>query len=159
MRFRLYFRRALLLRCPSCGHATLVRRPLAIHEQCRDCGLFFVHSDGFWTGTWHINYFIASLVAIIPAMVGVATGAWSALTATLFAATVATLFPLVFYWHAYSLWIAIYYYFVPDDLRMGRDRSLHDLTIADETVLSSEDRERWRAEEGALDLEGIRRST
>ncbi len=163
MRLRLYFLRALLLRCPSCGHATIARRLLAIHDQCRECGLFFIHGDGFWQGAWHFNYFLGSLIAIIPAIVFVATGIWSGLTAMLFGVSVSILFPILFYWHSHSLWIATYYYFVPDDLRMGRDppRGRGPYTIdpdePDESLLTEEERQRIWAREGALELEGDRR--
>lgn len=158
MRLRLYFARALLLRCPSCGHATLARRLLAIHEQCRDCGLYFVHDDGFWLGAWHFNYFVAALLAIVPAMVFVATGEWDAFTATAYGAAVSVLFPVVFYWHSYSFWIATYYYCVPDDLRMGREPRRARATAQDEAHLSADERERLRLEEAVLELEGDKRS-
>jgi uncharacterized protein (DUF983 family) len=158
VRFRQYFWRALLLRCPSCGQFTLVRRPLAIHEQCRNCGLFFVHDDGFWLGAWHVNYFIASLLAIVPPMVGVATGAWSTPFAVGYAAVVATFFPILFYWHAYSLWIATYYYCVPDDIRMGQDLPRRRIDPEADPSLTPAERKQLRAEEAVLDLEGDRRS-
>ncbi len=156
MRLRQYFLRAILLRCPSCGQPTLVRRLLAVHDECRDCGLFFNHDDGFWQGAWHFNYFIASLLAIIPACVFAALGAWSISTALIYAAAVSVLFPIAFYWHSHSLWIATYYYFVPDDLRMGRDLPHRRRNAADDALLSADERERLWAEEGALDLEGDR---
>ncbi len=157
MRFRHYFGRALLLRCPSCGQPTLIRRFLAIHEQCSACGLFFVHDDGFWQGAWHFNYFIASLLAILPAMLCVAIGVWGMWFAVIYGALVAGLFPILFYWHSHSLWIATYYYFVPDDLRMGRDRAPRRLSPAEEAALPLEERQRLWAEEALLDLEGDRR--
>ncbi len=157
MRLRLYCLRALLLRCPSCGHATIARRLLAIHDQCRECGLFFIHDYGFWQGAWHFNYFLGSLVAIIPAIVFVATGVWSGVTAMLFGGAVSILFPILFYWHAHSFWIATFYYFVPDDLRMGRDPPRGQGTVRDESLLNDEERQQLWAREGALELEGDRR--
>jgi hypothetical protein len=146
-----------LLRCPSCGGFTLVRGPLRVHEQCHDCGLFFIHDEGTWLGVWHINYPISAILAIVPATVFVARGSWSVMTAVLFAVLVSLLFPVLFYWHSYSLWTATYYYFVPDDLRMGRDRP-PKLSSEQEALLSDEDLERLWAEEAVLDLEGDRQS-
>jgi uncharacterized protein (DUF983 family) len=158
VRFWRYLGRALLLRCPSCGQATLVRRFLGIHEQCRACGLFFVHDDGFWQGAWHFNYFVASLLAILPAMLFVAIGTWGMSFAVIYGVLVAGLFPFIFYWHSHSLWIATYYYCVPDDLRMGRDPRPRRLSAEEEAALSLEERQRLWAEEALLDLEGDRRS-
>lgn len=157
MRLRLYFLRALLLRCPSCGQATIARRLLAIHDQCRECGLFFIHDDGFWQGAWHFNYFLGSLLAIVPSIVFVATGAWSGVTAVLFGSAVSVLFPVLFYWHSHSLWIATYYYFVPDDLRMGHDLPRRPRIGIDESLLNDDERQCLWAEAGALELEGDRR--
>lgn len=157
MRFRRYFLRALLLRCPSCGQPTLVRRILAVHEQCCMCGLYFIHDEGSWLGAWHFNYFVVSVIALAPALVGVATGAWGTRIAVVYAATVSILGPVLLYWHAYSLWIATYYYAVPDDLRMGADRRPMQHTAAEEAALPPAERERLWAEEAVLDLEGDRR--
>jgi uncharacterized protein (DUF983 family) len=159
VRFWQYFGRALVLRCPSCGQFTMVRGFLKIHEQCRACGLFFVHDAGFWQGAWYFNWFVASLLATLPAMLCVATGVWGMWFAVLYGALVAGLFPLVFYWHAHSLWIASFYYCVPDDLRMGRDLApLQHLSPSEEKALPVEERQRRWAEEALLDLEGDRRS-
>jgi uncharacterized protein (DUF983 family) len=154
VRLLLYFIRALFLRCPSCGHTTIVRRPLAIHAQCRDCGLYFNHDDGFWLGAWHFNYMAAAVLAIVPAMVGVATGAWDVLTATLFGVVVSILFPILFYWHSYSFWIATFYYFVPDDLRMGHEPARTPGLPGSDALLTDSEREQSRLEEAILELEG-----
>lgn len=157
MQFWIYLWRALLLRCPSCNRFTIVRGPLRVFEQCSACGLFFIHDEGTWLGAWHFNFFISALLAIVPAFWGIATGDWSPLFAIAFAIVVTVLFPLLFYWHSYSLWIATYYYFVPDDLRMGRDRPPR-LSREQEQLLTPEEREQLWLEEAVLDLEGDRLS-
>src|SRR5207302_523035 len=120
----------------------MVRGFVRVHEQCRACGLFFVHDDGSWLGAWHVNYLISAMLAIVPATVFVARGAWSTATALLFAVAVSVFFPILFYWHSYSLWTATYYYFVPDDLRMGRDRPPQRITAEEEALMPPAERER-----------------
>src|SRR4051812_37421857 len=110
VRFRQYLWRALLLRCPSCGESSLVRGILSVHDQCRACGLFFVHDEGTWLGAWHINFPLSAILAIVPAAIGVARGAWSTPFAIWYAVIASLLLPVLFYWHGYSLWIATYYY-------------------------------------------------
>lgn len=151
--FRL-FRRGLLLRCPACGQATFVRRVLAVHERCRVCGLAFEHDDGFFLGALALNYLVAFLLGVAPAAVLVATGAWSTRAAVLYAAAVSLLFPIVFYWHAKSLWMAIYYIAVPDDLRSGLRSAPTGAPELEDHALSAEERERRQLEEALAALEG-----
>jgi len=148
-------RRGLLLRCPACGRATFVRRPLAVHDRCRVCGLVFEHDDGFFLGALVLNYMVAFLFGVVPAAVLVATGVWGAPVAVLYAAAVALFFPVVFYWHAKSLWMAIYYIAVPDDLRSSGRSAPADVTKPrDAGPLSAEERERQQLEEALAALEG-----
>ncbi len=79
-------------------------------------------------------------------------------TALVYACAVILLFPILFYWHSYSLWIATYYYFVPDDLRMGRDRAPQRITPEEAALMPPEELEQVWIEEALLDLEGDRKS-
>ncbi len=144
--------RGILLRCPYCGKATLVRGLLQVHDRCRVCGLPFEHDEGFFLGALVFNYTVTSLVGIIPAIVAVARGAWSVPFAIGFAAVASILFPILFYWHAKSLWLATYYIFVPDDL------NLHRITPeeprVDLTSLTPEQLQRREIEDALTELEG-----
>src|SRR5579859_428746 len=152
-------RRGLLLRCPNCGRATLVRGVLRVHQRCRVCGLAFEHDEGFFLGALIVNYLFAFVFGILPAIVLVAAGVWSAPTAIIVAIAAALLLPVVFYWHAKSLWMAVYYVFVPDDLRAARLEALSAIeggpgAAESAAELSEAERQRRQLEEALAELEG-----
>lgn len=154
-RFMTLLRRGLLLRCPSCGRATLVRGVLRVHDQCRVCGLPFEHDDGFFLGALVLNYIVTFLVGVLPIIVLTAAGALSIFWGIVLAALASVALPILFYWHAKSLWMACYYSFVPDDLRPSRRQS--SVPAAEPAQPKSEDeRERRRMEEAIAALEGGR---
>jgi uncharacterized protein (DUF983 family) len=153
------FWRGVFLRCPSCGRATLVRGVLCIHERCRVCGLAFEHDQGFFLGALIVNYLIAFFLGILPAIVLVAAGGWSVRTAIIVAVAASLLLPVVFYWHAKSLWMAIYYIFVPDDLRAARLEALAAIEGGPGHAEPPEprdeaERQRRQLEEALAELEG-----
>src|SRR5207302_1627151 len=95
------------------------------------------------------NYVVTALVGIVPAIVLVAKGTWSIGVAITYAVLMCLLVPVLFYWHAKSLWMATFYSFVPEDL-------------VPESATSDETPQAMTAEQEALDeaitmLEGGRR--
>ncbi len=151
-------KRGLLLQCPNCGGFTMVKGLLKIHDQCRICGLIFEHDDAFYLGASVVNYTFTALLALIPALVFVARGSWSIITAVVFASAVCLVFPVLFYWHSKSIWMALYYYSVPDDLV---DAASTDLLSPEEieaqtASLSPEEQQRLDIEEALAALEGGR---
>lgn len=153
------FWRGVRLRCPSCGRATLVRGVLRVNERCRVCGLAFEHDEGFFLGALIVNYLIAFVLGILPAIVLVAAGVWSTRTAIIVACAAALFLPVVFYWHAKSMWMAIYYIFVPDDLRAARLEALAAIEggpgkAEPQAPLDGAERQRRQLEEALAELEG-----
>ncbi len=147
--------RGLLLRCSYCGRPSLVAGLLAVHDRCRVCGLVFEHDEGFFLGALIVNYSVTALVGIVPAIVAVATGAVGVPLAIGYAAVVSVLFPILFYWHAKSLWMTCYSLFVPDDLRPRRGRPI--ARPVDLRSLTPEQRQQLDIEEALAELEGGRR--
>ena len=154
-RFKKLMLRGLLLRCPSCGHATLVRGVLRVHDRCRVCGLPFEHDEGFFLGALVLNYTVSFLAGILPAIVLVATGRLSVAWGIVWSVLASLLVPVLFYWHAKSLWMAAYYFFVPDDLRPGRWQQRAEPEAAAGS-LSEEERARRELEAAIAALEGGR---
>ena len=154
-RFKKLMLRGLLLRCPACGHATLVRGILRVHDRCRVCGLPFEHDEGFFLGALVLNYMVTFLLGILPAIVLTATGVLSIFWGIVLAAVLSVLLPVVFYWHAKSLWMAAYYLFVPDDLRPGRWQQTAD-EAPPAGPLTDAEQERRSIEAAIAALEGGR---
>lgn len=154
-RFRRLMLRGLLLRCPACGKPTLVRGILRVHDRCRNCGLPFEHDEGFFLGALILNYTVSFFLGILPAIVLVAMGCISVPVAIAIAVAGSILLPIVLYWHSKSLWMAIYYFFVPDDLRPS-NWQVQQRDEQPAGPLTNEERERRAIEEAIAALEGGR---
>ena len=86
--------RGALLRCPVCGRAGVFQSPFRVRHHCPACLALFQREEGFFVGAIMIN--VVTTEAAVMAAAGVCL--------LLFA--VALLFPLAFYHHSWSLWLA-----------------------------------------------------
>ena len=97
--------RALRLRCPVCGSSSIVERPFKVRHHCPACDALFQREAGFFVGAILANvvtteaFILAVYVACLLAGVH-----YQLILALLFAA--ALLFPVAFYHHSWSLWLA-----------------------------------------------------
>ena len=98
--------RSLRLRCPVCGESSVFRAPFQVRRDCPACGALFQREAGFFVGAIMVNVVVtegAVMFAFGLCMLVLKGG--SALTLPLLFA-VALLFPVLFYHHAWSLWLA-----------------------------------------------------
>lgn len=102
--------RGARLCCPVCGRASVFQSPFRVRHHCPACAALFQREEGFFVGAIMIN------VVTTEAAVMATAGLWllasagggeggATLLALLFA--VALLFPVAFYHHAWSLWLAV----------------------------------------------------
>jgi len=104
---------ALRLRCPRCGVGKLYEKPFHMLDCCPHCGLKYEREQGYFIGAMYINY---------GATVGIAVPGYLLLD-TFTDMTIhqqlalwvpfAIIFPLLFFHHGRSLWLAIDHYFNP----------------------------------------------
>jgi uncharacterized protein (DUF983 family) len=99
--------RGATLCCPVCGGARVFQTPFRVRQHCPACGALFQREEGFFVGAIMIN--VVTTEAAVMAAAGLwllssAGGGGDALLTLLFA--VALLFPVAFYHHAWSLWLA-----------------------------------------------------
>ena len=100
--------RGARLCCPVCGRATVFQSPFRVRHHCPSCGALFQREEGFFVGAIMIN--VVTTEAAVMATAGLwllssaSGGGDSLLLPLLFA--VALLFPVAFYHHAWSLWLA-----------------------------------------------------
>jgi uncharacterized protein (DUF983 family) len=99
--------RSLKLQCPVCGEASIVQRPFNLKHRCTACNVIFKREEGFFVGAIMANV-VATEVFIL--MVYFALLLFTRLSeavtfAILFAVAVG--FPLAFYHHSWSLWLAM----------------------------------------------------
>jgi uncharacterized protein (DUF983 family) len=100
--------RGARLCCPVCGRAPIFQSPFRVRPHCPACGAVFQREEGFFVGAIMIN------VITTEAAVMATAGLWllsttdrdggATMLTLLFA--VALLFPIAFYHHAWSLWLA-----------------------------------------------------
>jgi uncharacterized protein (DUF983 family) len=98
--------RSLRLRCPVCGESSVFRAPFQVRHHCDVCGALFQREAGFFVGAIMVNV-VATEGAVMLAFgfCLLALEGGSAFTLPLLFA-VALLFPVLFYHHAWSLWLA-----------------------------------------------------
>jgi len=100
--------RGARLCCPVCGRARVFGSPFRVRPHCDACGAVFQREEGFFVGAIMINVVTTEAAVMLTAglwllSVGGRGGGATMLT-LLFA--VALLFPVAFYHHAWSLWLA-----------------------------------------------------
>ena len=98
--------RGAFLRCPVCGRARVFRSPFRVRHHCPACLALFQREEGFFVGAIMIN--VVTTEAAVMAAAGVCLllfgGSGALMLSLLFA--VALLFPVAFYHHSWSLWLA-----------------------------------------------------
>jgi uncharacterized protein (DUF983 family) len=98
--------RGARLRCPVCGIARVFETPFRVRHHCPECGALFQREDGFFVGAIMIN--VVTTEAVVMAVAALCMLIFSAsgtlLLTLLFA--VGLLFPVAFYHHSWSLWLA-----------------------------------------------------
>jgi uncharacterized protein (DUF983 family) len=98
--------RGLKLRCPVCGLSSVFRRPFKVRHHCPSCGALFQREEGFFVGALMINVVTTEFAVLVAyAALLLALGGRDTLTLALLFA-VALLFPVAFYHHSWSLWLA-----------------------------------------------------
>ena len=98
--------RALLLRCPVCGESSVFRAPFQVRHHCPACGALFQREAGFFVGAIMLNVVATEGVVMLAFGLCLLTlGGGGTLTLPVLFA-VALLFPVLFYHHSWSLWLA-----------------------------------------------------
>jgi uncharacterized protein (DUF983 family) len=98
--------RALLLRCPACGRASIFRGWFTMNESCRACGRKFERGAGYLLGSIYFNYGVTAtlVLALYFAMFfGDVLTNGQRLAAL---SVLAVVFPTWFFRYARALWIA-----------------------------------------------------
>jgi uncharacterized protein (DUF983 family) len=98
--------RGARLRCPACGGARVFQSPFRVRHHCPACGAVFQREEGFFVGAIMLN--VVTTEAAVMGAAGLCLllfpGRAALLLGLLFA--VALLFPVAFYHHSWSLWLA-----------------------------------------------------
>jgi uncharacterized protein (DUF983 family) len=101
--------RALWLRCPACGESSLIERPFHIKHHCPACRSLFKREEGFFVGAILANVIATEFIILVVCMFSllvVGAGYENVLIALFI---VAVTFPVMFFHHSWSLWLALDY--------------------------------------------------
>ncbi len=101
--------RALRLRCPACGQSSIARGVFRIKHHCPQCGSLFKREEGFFVGAILANVMTTEAVILLVCFIwlSIIGASYERVLAGLF--IVALLFPVAFYHHSWSLWLAFDY--------------------------------------------------
>lgn len=98
--------RCLRLRCPVCGQSSIARAPFQIRHHCPSCRALFKREDGFFVGAIAINVVTteaAILLVYVACLPFISSHFEMMLTGLL---VMALLFPIAYYHHSWSVWLA-----------------------------------------------------
>jgi uncharacterized protein (DUF983 family) len=101
--------RALRLRCPACGQASIARGPFRIRHHCPNCRSLFKREEGFFVGAILGNVMATEFVILAVCLVWLTVigSNYETVLAGLF--ILALVFPVAFYHHSWSFWLAFDY--------------------------------------------------
>ena len=101
--------RSLRLRCPACGEASIARGPFRLRHHCPSCRSLFKREEGFFVGAILANILTTEFVILVVCFgwLLVIGSSYESVLAGLI--VVALVFPVAFYHHSWSLWLAFDY--------------------------------------------------
>lgn len=101
--------RALWLRCPACGQSSLSERPFHIRHHCPECRSLFKREEGFFVGAILANVITTEFIILVVCLFSllVVGAGYEKVLIVLFIVAVA--FPVLFFHHSWSLWLAFDY--------------------------------------------------
>jgi uncharacterized protein (DUF983 family) len=98
--------RSLKLQCPVCGRASIVQRPFNLKHRCTACSVIFKREEGFFVGAIMANVVATEVLVLLAYFACLLMDLNERVMLTiLFAIGVA--FPIAFYHHSWSLWLAM----------------------------------------------------
>jgi len=110
--------RALKLRCPVCGNASIAPRPFNLRHHCTACGSIFKREEGFFVGAIMANVVATEVIILLLYMLCLWLDVADRTMLTILFA-VGVIFPIGFYHHSWALWLAM------DHLIEGLPREAH----------------------------------
>jgi uncharacterized protein (DUF983 family) len=113
--------RSILLRCPACGSASIIERPFHIKHHCTNCDSLFKREEGFFVGAILANVITTEFVILVVCAFGLSVVGSSFESMLRVLLLVALLFPLAFFHHSWSFWLAVDF-FIEGLPRFDEDR-------------------------------------
>ncbi|MBM4260617.1 MAG: DUF983 domain-containing protein [Deltaproteobacteria bacterium] len=106
---------ALWLRCPRCGIGKLYEKLFRMRARCARCDLKFEREQGYFVGAIYINYAATVGVAVPGFFLLDAFAGWTIDQQLSLWVPFAVIFPVMFFHHSRSVWLAFDHFFDPPD--------------------------------------------
>lgn len=103
----------LRLRCPRCSIGKLYDKPFHMRARCARCDLKFEREQGYFVGAIYINYAATVGVAVPGFFLLDAFAGWTIDQQLSLWVPFALIFPILFFHHSRSLWLAFDHFFNP----------------------------------------------
>jgi uncharacterized protein (DUF983 family) len=106
---------AARLKCPRCGGGPIFTGAFRMRRFCAGCGLVFEREPGYFIGSIYLNYGLTTVLMIagyfaLEKLAGF--GPWTCLA---LCGLFGIIFPLLFFRHARTLWLAVDQFLDPSD--------------------------------------------
>ena len=101
--------RAIRLRCPACGQSSLIERPFHIKHHCPSCRSLFKREEGFFVGAILANVITTEFVILVVCLFFLLVMGASYETVLVALFILALVFPVLFFHHSWSFWLAFDY--------------------------------------------------
>jgi len=102
-------RYALRLKCPACGDSSIVRKLFHIKHHCDSCHALFKREEGFFVGAILMNVVVSELIILVVCFFALLLLGADYENVLVFLFIVGLLFPVLFFHHSWSLWLAFDY--------------------------------------------------
>jgi uncharacterized protein (DUF983 family) len=101
--------RAIRLQCPACGQSSLIERPFHIKHHCPVCRSLFKREEGFFVGAILANVITTEFVILVVCLFSLLVMGASYQTVLVGLFILALIFPILFFHHSWSFWLAFDY--------------------------------------------------
>ena len=102
-------RYALRLKCPACGASSIVRKPFHIKHHCDSCDALFKREEGFFVGAILMNVVVSELIILVVCFFALLLLGADYENVLIVLFIVGLIFPVLFFHHSWSLWLAFDY--------------------------------------------------
>jgi uncharacterized protein (DUF983 family) len=101
--------RALRLQCPACGKSSIIDRPFHIKHHCPVCRSLFKREEGFFVGAILANVITTEVVILVVCLFSLLVMGATYETVLVGLFILALIFPILFFHHSWSFWLAFDY--------------------------------------------------
>ena len=105
--------RALMLRCPNCGQASVFESAIKTKPVCTSCGYLIEREQGYFVGAIYFNVIVTESLIIAAFVISTLILGGFNPKIEIILLVLAVVLPVLFFRHSRSLWVAFDYLISP----------------------------------------------